>query len=63
LREWDAAFWNVDAVRYEFAAPTPVPEPATMLLVGFGTLLIARRRKHESTRIRAPRIDTEYTAT
>lgn len=45
LREWDSAFWNVDAVRYEFAAPQPVPEPATMFLVGFGALMMARRLK------------------
>jgi hypothetical protein len=43
LREWDSAFWNVDAVRYEFAAPQPVPEPGTMLLVGFGALMMSRR--------------------
>jgi hypothetical protein len=43
LREWDSAFWNVDAVRYEFAAPQPVPEPATMLLVGSGALMLSRR--------------------
>ena len=59
LREWDSAFWNIDAVRYDFAQPAPVPEPATMLLVGFGTLLMASRRKHASTRKRGPRMNTE----
>ena len=49
LREWGSAFWNVDAVRYEFAAPQPVPEPGTMLLVGFGTVMIGRRLKRRRT--------------
>ena len=49
LREWGSAFWNVDAVRYEFAAPQPVPEPGTMLLVGFGTVMIGRRFKRRRT--------------
>jgi hypothetical protein len=49
LREWGSAFWNVDSVRYEFVAPQPVPEPGTMLLVGFGTVMIGRRLKRRRT--------------
>jgi hypothetical protein len=53
LREWDSAFWIVDAVRYQFATPQPVPEPATMLLVGLGTLMIgtSSRRGRRSMRV------------
>lgn len=53
LREWGSAFWIVDAVRYQFDTPQPVPEPATMLLVGFGTLMIGTglRRGRRSMRV------------
>lgn len=43
LHEYDSAFWSVDAVRYEFASPQPVPEPATMFLVGLGAMMMATR--------------------
>jgi len=42
LREWDSAFWTVDAVRYEFAGPQPVPEPGSMFLVGFGAMMMRK---------------------
>ena len=35
--------WRVDSVRYAFTAAEPVPEPATMALVGLGIAGIARR--------------------
>ncbi len=35
--------WTVDSVRYEFSAADPVPEPATMVMVGLGIAGIARR--------------------
>jgi hypothetical protein len=37
--------WSVDRVRYDFAAPTPVPEPATIALVSGGLLAIVRSRR------------------
>jgi len=43
LHEYDSAFWTVDGVRYQFASPQPVPEPATMFLVGLGAMVMARR--------------------
>ena len=38
----------VDATRYDLSSQQPVPEPGTMLMVGFGTVVIVRRlkRKH-----------------
>ena len=38
--------WSVDSVRYEFAAADPVPEPATLLLVGVGIAGVARRYRN-----------------
>ena len=35
--------WSVDSVRYEFAAADPVPEPATLLLVGVGIAGVSRK--------------------
>jgi hypothetical protein len=35
--------WELGSVRYDFA---PVPEPATLLLVGTGMLALVRRCRH-----------------
>ena len=37
--------WSVDSVRYDFAAADPVPEPATMVLVGLGLAGVVRKFK------------------
>ena len=42
--------WAADAVRYDLSAQQPVPEPGTILLVGFGTVAIARRLTRKETR-------------
>jgi hypothetical protein len=35
----------VDSTRYDLSSQQPVPEPGTMLMVGFGTVVIVRRLK------------------
>ena len=44
--------WVADAARYDLSSLQPVPEPGTMLMVGFGTAAIVRRltRKDHSSR-------------
>jgi hypothetical protein len=39
--------WVVDRIQYEFSGPGPVPEPATLVLVGGGLagMIAARRRR------------------
>ena len=36
--------WEVDHLQYGAAAPTPVPEPSTLLMVGAGALAMFRKR-------------------
>jgi hypothetical protein len=43
--EGDPRNWTVDRVRYDFAQPSAVPEPSTLILVGGGILALARRRR------------------
>ena len=42
--------WSVDSVRYDFTAADPVPEPATMLLVGVGIAGVARKVRNNRAR-------------
>lgn len=35
--------WVIDSIRYDFVTADPVPEPATMLLVGIGMAGVARK--------------------
>ncbi|HTH03079.1 MAG TPA: PEP-CTERM sorting domain-containing protein [Vicinamibacterales bacterium] len=37
----------VDRTRYDLSSQQPVPEPGTMLMVGFGTVVIVRRLKRK----------------
>jgi PEP-CTERM motif-containing protein len=41
-----------DAVRYDLSSHQPVPEPGTMLMVGFGTAVIVRRLKRRQPKLR-----------
>lgn len=42
--------WVVDQVRYDFAEPAPVPEPATMVLVGTGVAAAFLRHRRRQRR-------------
>ena len=48
-------FWRADAVRYDLSSQQPVPEPGTMLMVGFGTVAIVRRLTRKDHGARGPR--------
>jgi hypothetical protein len=48
----DVPQWSTTSVRYDFSDPAPVPEPATLLMVGSGLAAVAyakRRRRSENT--------------
>lgn len=52
--EEGTTFYSLSEIRYDFepAGPAPIPEPATMLLCGFGTAALAvMRRRREGTGI------------
>jgi hypothetical protein len=44
--------WVAESARYDLSAQQPVPEPGTMLMVGFGTIAIARRLARKDRRSR-----------
>jgi PEP-CTERM motif-containing protein len=44
FNDQDGSYFNVTDLRYDFGDSSPVPEPATFLLCGFGTALLARHR-------------------
>jgi hypothetical protein len=48
----DGPLWETTAVRYTFSDPAPVPEPATLLMVGGGLALgaYAKRRRRSNSR-------------
>jgi hypothetical protein len=43
----DGPLFTADDLRYDFAEAAPVPEPATMLLFGAGSAVLALRRRRQ----------------
>ena len=51
----DSQYWNIHQIRYDFNTADPVPEPATMVLVGLGFAGVGRKYRSRRAVAEDPR--------